>query len=65
VEVDGILQPAPAPRLSRTPGGIRRPPPVPGEHTAEVARELGLSDQDLQSLVTGGAVAIHPQEERP
>jgi alpha-methylacyl-CoA racemase len=65
VEVDGIVQPAPAPRLSRTPGAIRRPPPVPGEHTVEVARELGLSEQDLQSLVHGGALAVHPQEERP
>ena len=65
VEVDGVVQPAPAPRLSRTPGAVRRPPPAPGEHTVEVARELGLSDADLQSLVSGGAVATHPQEERP
>jgi alpha-methylacyl-CoA racemase len=40
VEHDGRLQPAPAPRFSRTPGAIRRPPPWPGQHTAEVRREV-------------------------
>src|SRR4030095_11904578 len=29
VEVDGVPQPGPAPRFSRTPGGIRRPPAAP------------------------------------
>jgi alpha-methylacyl-CoA racemase len=36
VEQQGMLQPAPAPRFSRTPGAIRRPPPLPGEHTDEI-----------------------------
>ena len=57
VELDGIVQPAPAPRLSRTPGGVARRPPVPGEHTAELATELGLSDHDLQALLDDGHVA--------
>ena len=39
----GIIQPGPAPRFSRTPGSIRRPPPQPGEHTAEVLKEWGIS----------------------
>ena len=39
----GITQPGPAPRFSRTPGRIRRPPPQPGEHTAEVLKEWGIS----------------------
>jgi alpha-methylacyl-CoA racemase len=39
---DGIRQPAPAPRLSRTPGTLRRPPARPGEHAAEIARDWGL-----------------------
>ena len=39
----GITQPGPAPRFSRTPGSIRRPPPQPGEHTAEVLEEWGIS----------------------
>lgn len=36
---DGCLQPAPAPRFSRTPGRIRRPPPTPGQHNDEVLHE--------------------------
>jgi alpha-methylacyl-CoA racemase len=47
VEVDGITQAAPAPRLSRTPLGIRRPPPLREEHSAEIAGDLGLPVQDL------------------
>ncbi len=40
VQRDGMLQPAPAPRFSRTPGAIAGPPPRPGEHTEEVLSEL-------------------------
>ena len=36
---DGCVQPAPAPRFSRTPGGIHRSPPKPGQHSHEVLRE--------------------------
>ena len=41
VEVDGVVQPAPAPRFSATPGAPGRVPRV-GEHDAEVRAELGL-----------------------
>jgi alpha-methylacyl-CoA racemase len=30
VESFGMVQPAPAPRFSRTPGAVRTPPPRPG-----------------------------------
>ncbi|MEU5125260.1 CaiB/BaiF CoA transferase family protein [Streptomyces mobaraensis] len=36
---DGVVQPAPAPRFSATPGSLRRPPAPPGAHTEEVARD--------------------------
>lgn len=36
---DGCVQPAPAPRFSRTPGSIRRPPPTAGQHSAEVLQQ--------------------------
>jgi alpha-methylacyl-CoA racemase len=42
VDVDGGLQPAPAPRFSATPGALRRPPAPPGAHTADVARDWDL-----------------------
>jgi alpha-methylacyl-CoA racemase len=41
VEVDGRLQPAPAPRFSATPGVAGAVPAV-GQHSAEIRAELGL-----------------------
>lgn len=57
VEHDGILQPAPAPRFSRTPGEIGRPPSTPGEHTDEILREAGFSASEIAELRDAGAVA--------
>ena len=47
VEVAGVVQPAPAPRFSRTPGDVQRPPAHPGQHTAEILEELGLARDHL------------------
>jgi alpha-methylacyl-CoA racemase len=44
VEVGGRTLPAPAPRLSRSGARAPRPGPRPGEHTAEVLRELGVGN---------------------
>jgi alpha-methylacyl-CoA racemase len=55
-EYDGILQPAPAPRLSRTPLKVERPACYPGEHTREIAKELGVPDDRLEELLASGAV---------
>jgi alpha-methylacyl-CoA racemase len=41
VEVDGVVQPAVAPRFSATPGAVGRVPAV-GEHSDEIRAELGL-----------------------
>ena len=65
-DIDGIVQPCPAPRLSVTPGEIGRPPPVAGEHTAEVlAQWLGLDhagvEQHCQVLQGGGTDAARPR----
>lgn len=43
VSVEGVVQPAPAPRFSRTPSAVRRSPPEPGAHTEEVLREWGVT----------------------
>jgi formyl-CoA transferase len=37
-------------KLSGTPGTVRRAAPLLGEHTAEVLREAGLSDAELEAL---------------
>ncbi|WP_119678811.1 CaiB/BaiF CoA transferase family protein [Indioceanicola profundi] len=41
-EAAGMTQPAPAPRLSRTPGGIASGPAKPGAHTDEVLKDWGV-----------------------
>lgn len=43
-------------RLSETPVTYRRHPPLLGEHTAEILRELGLSDTDIDRLRAEGIV---------
>ena len=54
---DDIVQPAPAPRFSRTPGAVQRPPALPGEHTDEVLDEwLGLDGQARDDLRRQGVV---------
>lgn len=57
VEYGGHVQPAPAPRLSRTPGSIRRPAPQRGEHTVEILREAGLSETRIAELRAAGVIA--------
>jgi len=42
---DGCVQPAPAPRFSRTPGSIQRPPPAAGQHSTEVLQQWILKDE--------------------
>ncbi|MBI5443725.1 MAG: CoA transferase [Deltaproteobacteria bacterium] len=56
VEVDGLLQPAPAPRFSRTVPEIQGPPPLPGEHTDEGLRDWGLTEEELGALRASGAI---------
>lgn len=38
----GVIQPAPVPKFSVTPGEIQGPPPQPGEHSQEILSEWGL-----------------------
>jgi alpha-methylacyl-CoA racemase len=56
VEVEGVVQPAPAPRFSRTPGGVQRPPAIPGEHTREVLRAWGFTSEEVDGLAAARAI---------
>ncbi len=56
VDMDGVVQPAPAPRFSRTPSAIQRPPAAPGEHTEAALRDWGFSAADLEQLRQSGAI---------
>jgi alpha-methylacyl-CoA racemase len=53
---EGVLQPAPAPRFSRTPGALRRPPPRAGQHGGEVLLEWGFRPEEIQALREGGVL---------
>ncbi|WP_026212631.1 CaiB/BaiF CoA transferase family protein [Longispora albida] len=51
---DGVLQPAPAPRFSRTPATLTTRPPQPGEHSRTALESWGISEVD--TLITSGVV---------
>jgi alpha-methylacyl-CoA racemase len=57
VEVAGKPQPGPAPRFSRTPAEISRPPCHAGQHTDEALAEWGFSAEDLVRLREKKAIA--------
>jgi alpha-methylacyl-CoA racemase len=55
-DVDGLVQPEPAPRFSRTPGARGTQAPLVGEHTEAVLAGFGLSEPDIAALRKSGAV---------
>lgn len=56
VEVEGVPQPAPAPRFSATQSKIQSPPPVIGQHTESALKDWGLSGSDVDALRKAGAI---------
>jgi len=56
VELDGVVQPAPAPRFSRTQGEIQGPAAMAGEHTREVLSAWNFTDQEIGELQASGAI---------
>jgi alpha-methylacyl-CoA racemase len=56
VEVAGVVQPAPAPRFSRTPSEISAPPSRPGEHTDLVLSDWGFSPEVINQLRESAAI---------
>lgn len=57
VTLGGKLQPAPAPRFSRTVSTVQSPPPMPGAHTDEVLRAWGFAESELERLREAHAIA--------
>ena len=57
IDLEGVTQPAPAPRFSRTEPEVVSSPSIVGEHTNEVLSSIGLSEEDISTLKTSGAVA--------
>ena len=57
IDLEGVTQPGPAPRFSRTEPEVVSSPSIVGEHTNEVLSSIGLSEEDISTLKTSGAVA--------
>jgi alpha-methylacyl-CoA racemase len=56
-EVAGVVQPAPAPRFSRTPGAIERPPCPAGQDTDGALSDWGFGADEISKLRETGAIA--------
>ncbi len=54
-EVAGLVQPAPAPRFSRTEPEVASPPAHPGQHTREALLDWGVPAERVESLLESGA----------
>lgn len=56
VSRNGVVQPAPAPRFSRTPADIAGPPAAPGDHTDGVLADAGFKAGEIHALRQSGAI---------
>lgn len=56
VEFDGVTQPAPAPRFSRTESEIQSSAAMVGEHTEQVLADWGYSEAEIEQLKTSKAI---------
>jgi len=57
IEIAGMTQPAPAPRFSRTPPEVARPPAHAGQHSVEVLAGWGFGDDEIRALRESKAIA--------
>jgi alpha-methylacyl-CoA racemase len=57
VDVEGVVQPAPAPRFDRTPAALDRPPAPAGHHTDEVLAGAGFAADEIAALRAAGSIA--------
>jgi alpha-methylacyl-CoA racemase len=56
VEVEGVVQPGPVPRFSRTPAAVHRPPTVSGYGSEETLQSWGIDEGRVAALRESGAV---------
>ena len=59
---DGVWQPAPAPRFSRTQAKLRGHAAQLGEHSDEILKEFGFSDEEIAANYAAGAVSAYVAE---
>jgi alpha-methylacyl-CoA racemase len=65
VEFEGLVQPAPVPKFSRTQAVIDRRPPVPGEHTVSALADWGFSEGTVATWLGSGVIADRAGETTP
>lgn len=58
IEIDGIVQPAPAPRFSRTRGRLPSPPEPPSAGGRDALAAWGVDDTAISALIRSGAVLL-------
>jgi alpha-methylacyl-CoA racemase len=56
VTIEGVVQPAPAPRFSATPGAVQGPPPAIGAHSEAALTDWGFSASQVERLKEVGAL---------
>ena len=56
VTIEGVVQPAPAPRFSATPGVVQGPPPAIGAHSETALADWGFAAADISRLKEVGAL---------
>jgi len=56
IEVEGVVQPAPAPRFSRTPGRVGSPPAKTGEHSERILHDWGFGEEHVAQLKKAGVI---------
>ncbi len=56
VDFEGVPQPAPAPRFSRSQGEIQSPPAFAGEHSEQVLADWGFSGERIEQLKMAGEI---------
>jgi alpha-methylacyl-CoA racemase len=54
VDIDGVVQPAPVPRFSRTAPSTPTGPALPGDHTRELLAGIGFDDDAIAGLLGSG-----------
>ena len=57
IEVDGVTQPAPAPRFSRTPSGVAHGVHGAGQDTDQILGAMGFAEQEIGKLRDEGAIS--------
>jgi alpha-methylacyl-CoA racemase len=56
VTIEGVVQPAPAPRFVATPGAVQGPPPKIGAHNLDALRDWGLPPGRVDELKNKGVI---------